>query len=87
MPNGIHQAEIECVAVGYDADAKRLNWTDDTYTIPLDSNQYASVLARGLPVRMALDLPAGHVFLRIVIHDRSADHSGALEVPLAVPAK
>jgi VWFA-related protein len=87
MPNGVRQAEIECVLVGYDADGKRLNWEDGSYTIPLDGGQYAAILARGLPMRMALDLPAGHVFLRIAIHDRTADHSGALEVPLAVAAK
>jgi VWFA-related protein len=85
-PDGLHQTEFECVVVGYDADGKRLNWTDGTFTVPLDANQYAAILARSLPLRMALDLPAGHVFLRIAIHDRTADHSGALEVPLTVEA-
>jgi VWFA-related protein len=85
-PDGLHQTEFECVLVGYDADGKRLNWEDGAFTVPLDANQYAGILAKGLPLRMALDLPAGHVFLRIAIHDRTADHAGALEVPLAVAA-
>ena len=85
-PDGLHQTSIECVLVGYDADGKRLNWEDDTLTIPLQAAQYAAILARGMPLRMALDVPAGRVFLRIAVHDTAADRSGALEVPLAVAA-
>jgi VWFA-related protein len=85
-PDGLHQAAIECVLVGYDGDGKRLNWEDDTLTIPLRPDQYAAFLAKGIPLRMALDLPAGRDYLRIAVHDTTADHAGSLEVPLAVAA-
>jgi VWFA-related protein len=86
-PDGLHHVAIECVVVGYDGDGNRLNWEDATFTVALRPEQYAGILATGLPLRMQLDLPAGRAFLRVAVKDISADHSGSLEVPLAVAAK
>jgi VWFA-related protein len=86
-PDGLHQVAIECVVVGYDDGGNRLNWEDATFTVALRPEQYAGILATGLPLRMQLDLPAGREYLRVAVKDVSADHSGSLEVPVAVAAK
>jgi VWFA-related protein len=83
-PDGLHRATLECTLVAYDGDGKRLNYTDGGNQIDLNADQYAKVLARGLPVRLEIDLPAGQDFLRIAIHDETADHAGSLEIPLTV---
>jgi len=86
-PAGLHQAVFECTLVAYDADGKRLNYDGSGYTISLNANQYARVLAKGLPARVALDVPAGENYLRIIVYDKTADRAGSLEVPLAVAGK
>jgi len=86
-PQGLHRAVIECTVVGYDAEGRRLNYEDGGNQIVLKADQYASILTKGLPVRMALDLPAGEAFLRVAVHDKTADRAGSLEVPVMVAAK
>jgi VWFA-related protein len=86
-PGGGRQGSFECTLVAYDADGKRLNYVDGTIPIDLKANQYAQILAQGIPLRLAIDLPAGQRFLRIAVHDKNADNVGALEVPVMVTEK
>jgi VWFA-related protein len=86
-PAELHQASFECTLVAYDANGKRLNYVDGMIPVDLKANQYAQILSTGIPLRLAIDLPAGQYFLRIAVHDKNADHVGALEVPVMVAAK
>ena len=86
-PEGRHQAEFDCALIAYNAEGKRLNYADRSFSIAPKADQYKGILASGLPVRLALDLPAGEEFLRIVVHDKTVDHAGSLEIPLMVTAE
>jgi VWFA-related protein len=85
-PEGQHQADFDCALIAYSAEGQRLNYADRSFSIAPKADQYKGILAYGLPVRLALDLPAGEQFLRIVVHDKTVDRVGALEIPLAVAA-
>ena len=85
-PDGTHQTDIEFTLVAYDADAKRVNYLDRAIRLSLKDKVYARIMAKGLPVRLALDLPPGQITLRIVVHNPSASRNGSLEVPLTIAA-
>lgn len=73
--------------MGYDADGKRLNFVDRGLAISMKPDLYAKRLQTGMPLRTAIDLPKGEVFLRIAVRDVTAEKIGSLEVPLRVAAK
>ena len=83
-PEGVHQARIESTLTAYDADGKRINYVLRGIQLIIKRDGYAGVMADGVPVRLALDLPAGRCFLRIAVYDLDAGTVGSLEVPLAV---
>lgn len=87
LADNIHQAAVEIAVVAYDDEGKPLNRFDRGFRIALPPSQYAAVLSKGIPVRAALDLPAGHAFLRFAIYDMETARVGTLEVPIAVAAK
>jgi len=84
---GSQQAAVDCVLVGYNAEGKQLNYVAGGIPVEVNANQYTEILTRGIPVQLAIDLPAGQQYLRIAIHDTTTDKAGALEVPLTVAAK
>jgi len=80
--DGGHEAKIEFLLVGYDAEGNRVNYQDQILGITLKPKQFESIMANGLRARMFLDLPAGPGFLRIAVQDLNAGRAGSLEVPL-----
>jgi len=85
--DGGHKAQLEFVIAAYDADSARVNYLDRSIQLNLRDEHYARMLAKGLPVRLALDMPEGQVALRIAVNDITAGRAGSLEVPLAVQAR
>jgi VWFA-related protein len=85
--DGVRVANVELVLVGYDAGAQRVNYLDRGFKLSLKPESFAHVLATGIPVRMALDLPEGEVRLHMAVHDLTAARIGSLEVPLKVAAQ
>ena len=83
-PDGVHHAKVEFALVAYDGEGKRINYKDAGYQLNLIPAQYASVMTNGIPVRLAIDLPAGQAFLRIAVHDLNAGRGGSMEVPVTV---
>jgi VWFA-related protein len=86
-PDGAHGAQIEYTLLAYDADGKRLNWFDKGFQLKLNPEQYSHSISAGIPMRVALDLPAGNAFLRIAVHDLNAGSVGSLEIPVADPSR
>ncbi len=82
--DGSQTGSIEFTLVAYDADGKRLNFIDRATKLALNPSQYAQLMKTGIPVRMALDLPAGEQSLRIAVHDILGVRVGSLEIPLTV---
>jgi hypothetical protein len=85
--NGAHRAQIEFVVAAYDAETTRVNYLDRSIQLNLPSQRFARVMATGLPIRLALDLPQGQTSLRIAVQDLTASRAGSLEVPLVVGPK
>ncbi len=85
--DGTHKAEIEFVLIAYDAAANRVNFLDSSVQLNLRDKHYERVVATGIPVRLALDLPAGQIAMRIAVQDLAAGRVGSLEIPLAVEPK
>jgi VWFA-related protein len=79
---GGHEARIQFLLVGYDAQGNRVNYQDQPLDITLKPRQFENIMGNGLHARMFLDLPAGSGFLRIAVQDMNAGRAGSLEVPL-----
>jgi hypothetical protein len=71
----------------YDTDTTRVNYLDSSVQLNLRDQHYARIMATGIPVRLALDLPAGQISLRIAVRDLAASRAGSLEIPVAVGPK
>jgi VWFA-related protein len=84
LPGNVAHAEIEVAMVAWDADGRRVNYTDHAFAINLNPQQSALVLRSGLPAHQEIDLPAGEMYLRIAVHDLRNGRIGSLEVPLMV---
>jgi hypothetical protein len=73
------------VLIAYDLDGRRVNYLDRGFQMGLRPEQYAGILANGIPIRLALDLPPHRVFLRIAVHDLASGKVGSIEIPYAPP--
>ena len=82
-PDEARHASAEFTLVAYGEDGRRVNYSDHSIPLNLKKEQYMEILATGLPVRLALDLPAGGYWLRVAVRDRVTGRIGSLEIPLA----
>lgn len=84
VQRNVAHAEFEVAMVAWDANGKRVNYTDHGFGISLNPQQSALVLKTGLPIHQEIDLPAGQIYLHIAVHDLRNGRIGSLEVPLVV---
>jgi VWFA-related protein len=87
MPDGARRTDIEFAVVAYDAESRRVNYLDRGSRVSLNAEQYSRMMAAGVPVRLALDVPVGQIALRVVVYDPATRRAGSLEVPVIVAAK
>lgn len=85
LPDGGAHAQVEVALVAWDADGKRVNYTDHAYAVNLSSQDSAAAAKRGLPIHQEIDLPVGQCWLRVAVHDLTTGRIGSLEIPLVVP--
>jgi VWFA-related protein len=83
QPGGSRRAELEFALVGYDASTRRVNYVERSVQLDFNAAQFADVTAKGLRVRLALDLPSAPETLRIAVFDSATVRTGSLEVPIA----
>jgi hypothetical protein len=86
-PDGSHQDALELAIVGYDANGQTVNLYLHPFQLGLKDALMQKIMTSGIPLRLAFDLPAGQVYLRIGVHDLNANRAGSLEVPLQVSAQ
>jgi hypothetical protein len=86
MPDGTHQTKMEIALVAYDKEGNRVNYLDPSYAVNIKSELFTQTVANGIRLRMALNLPAGRISLRIAVRDIAAGRAGSLEVPLTIAA-
>jgi hypothetical protein len=82
--NGNYVPRLALTFLAYDADGTVLNSTIGLFNHPLSQAQYNAVLQRGLTVEQTMEIPLGHDYLRIGVHDLQNDKVGATEMPLLV---
>jgi hypothetical protein len=86
-PDGVRHAREEFAVIAYDADGKRLNSVDRGLAFNLTETLYRQVMHGGIPVHQEIDLPAGLIYLRLVVHDLDNSKIGSTEVPVLVTRK
>jgi hypothetical protein len=84
---GTHQARVEFALMAYDQAGNRVNYVDQGFTVDLNPEHYARTMSHGYRARLALDLPAGQGFLRVVVLDHNTGHTGSLEILLKAAGK
>jgi len=82
VPGGKQQVELEVTQAVYDAQGKRLNFTDAGLEITLTAAQMASDMRNGVRAREEIDVPAGPVWLRVGVRDATSGRIGTLELGL-----
>lgn len=86
-PDGVAHTRLQFAVLAYDGYGKVLNDVNNGVNVDLTPNLYEQVMSGGFPEHEEIDLPAGRVFLRVVVHDLSSDSIGATEIPLVVAKK
>lgn len=84
--NGIRIAKLLVGVKAYGVDGSALNWQANREAVELDDAHYQAALQSGIPVSVALDLPA-HTSAQIVttVYDWNTNQSGTLEIPIRIP--
>jgi VWFA-related protein len=87
--DGTLRTQLECALVAYDGEGKPVNSLGRSFDFHLSPEQYQQLLAAGetVPMRLALDLPAGDSVLRIVLYEPVSARTGSLEIPMRVAGK
>src|SRR5215472_3998353 len=80
--SGVYHSVIEFIVIAYGADGKIVNSTRRGFKLDMPPAVYDEVLRTGYSVRTELDLPDGDTWLRLAVHDVSADRLGSMEVPV-----
>ena len=80
-----HQARIDFAVMAYDPDGNRLNYVERGADLNLTDDVYNRVMRSGVPVHEEIDLPAGRVYLRVVVEDMNNARIGSTEIPVVVP--
>ena len=81
-PNGTHNGSVELDIAAYDADAKLVTGLSQTVKMTLNDTTVAN--KQQLNFSQQLDLPAGLLFVRIGVLDKTSNKVGTLEIPLKV---
>jgi len=87
--DGKRSTELECALVAYDSEGNSVNSLGRKFDFNLTAEQYERLSAegKGIPVRLALDLPSGANVVRAVVYDPATAKTGSLEIPVQVTGK
>lgn len=84
--DGARSARLEVALVAYDKQGQAVNSLGRQFTLTLPAAQFDQLTAsgKGVPVRLALDLPAGSDVVRAVVYDVASARIGSIEIPVDV---
>jgi VWFA-related protein len=84
--DGARSARVEIALVAYDAAGEPVNSLGRQIDLNLPALEYERLSAarKGVPVRLALDLPSGAIVVRAVVFDPATAKTGSLEIPVQV---
>jgi VWFA-related protein len=85
---GDHFCDIEFLTFVYDSDGALVNMAMNGLKASYSGEHWAAFLKAPLAYRQQISVPVkGNYYLRLGLYDETADHIGALELPVAVVAK
>jgi VWFA-related protein len=87
LADGSSRAQVEFIVIAYAGDGRRLNHSDVGFAFHVRPDQYAAAMRSGLPRELELDVPPGHIFLRVAVHDLLSNRFGSTEFPLNVSVR
>lgn len=83
-PDGARQCALAAEILVYAADGNLLNSAVGRMEANITADRYADMLKSGIHFQQDISVPvSGESFLRIGVHDESADKVGAVEIPTA----
>ncbi len=87
-PGGQHHCDAEFLTFVYDSSGALVNMEMSGLETSLSEDKFTNFIKAPLVYHQQISVPIkGEYYLRLGIYDRSADHVGALELPVAVAAK
>lgn len=81
--DGARRKPLEVALVVYSQDGRPLNWVSRNIDLVIRPEQWAGASAEGVSFHFEIDAPAGDVYLRAGVYDRSSSKVGTLEIPLS----
>jgi hypothetical protein len=86
--DGARTTRLEIALVAYDAAGQPVNSLGRQFDVTLPAAQFErlSAAGKGVPIKLALDLPPGANVVRAVVYDPATARTGSLEVPVQVAA-
>ena len=84
--DGVRTARLEIALVAYDKDGQQVNSLGRQFSLTFQAAQFEQLSAagKGIPVRLAINLPAGADVVRAVVYDPATAKTGSLEIPVQV---
>jgi VWFA-related protein len=87
-PDGAHLSSLEFMTIVYDGDGALINGQFNGIHVAIPDAKFASFQSGPMKYVQQISIPAkGEYYLRIGIRDSTADHVGAVELPVAAVAK
>ena len=83
-PNGTRHYMLDFHVSAFASDGKVAAHLDKTFNATATAAENESLLQRGLPLKAALDLPAGTYRMRLIVRDGRTGLLGSLELPLVL---
>jgi hypothetical protein len=83
-PKGVHHGSVDYDIAVYDADSKLITGLSQTVDMPISADVYPKFMTGPMRFFEQIDLPAGALFVRVGVLDRTSQKTGTLEIPLTV---
>jgi hypothetical protein len=80
---GVRSGRLLIGLKAYDRDGHAVNWEARDESVRVNENEYSAALKSGIPVHLAIDLPAnGEEHLVTAVYDWNSGRAGTLELRL-----
>ena len=83
-PNGTRHGSLEFDLAAYDGDGNVITSLRQAIELNLTADKVRELATSPFRYFQQLDLPAGALFLRVGVLDRTANKAGTLEIPVTV---
>ena len=88
-PDGMHHCSLQILALVYDSYRGLVNTQINGVKLSIPPARYESILSHGIELKQEISVPVedGPCFIRAGVKDVTSGRIGAVELPVAEPAK